>query len=119
MLHINCPYCGFRDEIEFSCGGEAHIARPINTDQLTDKEWSEYLFSRYNPKGFFIERWVHSSGCRRWFNVVINTLTNEIYEVYKMGSKPKSKEGKLAFKLNWRRIAKSELISAKVQNESK
>ena len=36
-----------------------------------------------------------------------------------MGSKPKSKEGKLAFKLNWRRLAKSELISAKVQNERK
>ena len=82
MLHIKCPYCGLRDEVEFSCGGEAHIKRPVNPSQLNDKEWSEYLFSRYNPKGVFIERWVHSSGCRRWFNVVRNTISNEIYEVY-------------------------------------
>ena len=27
---INCPYCGERDQAEFTCGGEAHIARPKN-----------------------------------------------------------------------------------------
>ncbi len=108
MLHIDCPYCGLRDEIEFSCGGEANIIRPRNGNDLSDKEWSEYLFSRYNPKGYFIERWVHSSGCRRWFNLVRNTLSNEIYEVYKIGSIPKTKEGKLAYKNNWRRLSKVE-----------
>ena len=65
MLNIDCPYCGLRDEIEFSCGGEANIIRPVNGNNLSNKEWSEYLFLRYNPKGYFIERWVHSSGCRR------------------------------------------------------
>ena len=25
MFIINCPYCGERDQTEFSCGGEAHI----------------------------------------------------------------------------------------------
>ena len=29
MLKIKCAICGNRDEIEFSCGGEAHIERPI------------------------------------------------------------------------------------------
>ena len=92
MLYIDCPFCGLRDEIEFSCGGEANIIRPVNGSNLSHKEWSEYLFLRYNPKGYFIERWVHTSGCRRWFNLVRNTLTNEIYEVYKIGSNPKTKE---------------------------
>ena len=113
MLNIECPYCGFRDEIEFSCGGEAHISRPELNDKLSDKEWSEYLYSSYNPKGLFIERWVHSAGCRQWFNMVRNTVTNEIYEVYKIGSLPKTKEGLLAFKNNWRRKTKSELIDLK------
>ena len=29
MLIITCPFCGPRDEVEFACGGEAHIARPL------------------------------------------------------------------------------------------
>ena len=119
MLNIKCPNCGLRDEIEFSCGGEAHITRPISNDKLSDKEWSEYLFSSYNPKGFFIERWVHSAGCRQWFNMVRNTITNEIYEVYNVDSSPKTKEGLLAYKNNWRRTSKSELVNIKKKNVKK
>ena len=37
MLNIKCPYCGFRDESEFSCGGEAHIIRPGYEIKLTDE----------------------------------------------------------------------------------
>ena len=37
MLLITCPYCGQRDESEFACGGEAHIARPLQTDALGDE----------------------------------------------------------------------------------
>jgi len=36
MLLINCPHCGPRDESEFSCGGEAHIARPLAENTLSD-----------------------------------------------------------------------------------
>ena len=36
MLNIKCPYCGFRDESEFSCGGEAHIIRPGYEIKLTE-----------------------------------------------------------------------------------
>ena len=113
MLYIDCPYCGLRNETEFSCGGEAHITRPVSNDLLSKKEWSEYLFSRYNPKGVFLERWVHSSGCRKWFNIVRNTLTNEIYEVYEMGNKPKSSLGKKAYENSWRRLTKAEMISVR------
>ena len=41
-------------------------------------------FMRKNIKGVQFERWNHSSGCRRWFNVVRNTATDEILKVYKM-----------------------------------
>ena len=30
MLQIPCPWCGPRDEIEFSYGGEAHIIRDVS-----------------------------------------------------------------------------------------
>ncbi len=85
MLHIECPYCGRRDENEFSCGGEAHIARPQEPAALSDAEWADYLFMRTNPKGVLAERWCHGVGCRRWFNVERDTVSHEILRVYKMG----------------------------------
>lgn len=88
MLFIRCPWCGERDEHEFSYGGEADIARPQRPDRLSDAEWADYLFMRANPKGPLCERWVHSAGCRRWFNVKRDTLTHEITAVYKMGERP-------------------------------
>lgn len=85
MLLIECPYCGPRAEIEFTCGGEAHIQRPPNPDELTDAQWADYLFMRENPRGRSFEQWVHSAGCRRWFNVERDTVTYRIAAVYKMG----------------------------------
>ena len=108
MLVITCPYCGPREESEFSCGGEAHIARPLAENSLTDAEFADYLFLRDNPKGVFLERWRHAAGCRRWFNVVRDTVTHEIIEVYAMGSLPASKAGKSAHKDSWRRDTAAE-----------
>ena len=77
MLLIHCPYCGPRDETEFSYGGEADIARPTEPDALSDAEWADYVFMRTNAKGRFKEQWVHSHGCGRWFTMVRNTVTHE------------------------------------------
>ena len=88
MFLIKCPYCGERDQIEFTNGGEAHVSRPTNPDEINDKEWSEYVFIRSNPKGVYNERWVHTHGCRKWFNAIRNTSTDEILEIYKIGEKP-------------------------------
>ena len=52
MLIVECPWCGERDQTEFSCHGEAHIARPENPDELSDKEWGAYVFFRQNIKGY-------------------------------------------------------------------
>jgi len=86
MLQIACPHCGPRDENEFSCGGEAHITRPTQPDTISDAEWADYLFMRSNPKGVLAERWCHTLGCRRWFNVERDTVTHAILRVYAMGA---------------------------------
>jgi sarcosine oxidase, subunit delta len=73
MLLISCPWCGERDEIEFSYGGQALVAYPAEPGALSDEDWSNFLFVRDNPKGLFAERWVHTHGCRRWFDFVRDT----------------------------------------------
>ena len=41
MLVINCLYCGPREESEFACGGEAHIARPLAENNISDAEFAD------------------------------------------------------------------------------
>ena len=83
MLLLTCPWCGPRDETEFSYGGQAHVAYPEAPADLSDQEWAEYLFFRDNPRGAFAERWRHSTGCRRWFNAVRDTATYQVLATYK------------------------------------
>ncbi|MFI5473608.1 sarcosine oxidase subunit delta family protein [Streptomyces cacaoi] len=85
MLLISCPWCGPRDEAEFHYGGQAHVPYPEDSAALTDEEWARYLFFRDNPKGPFAERWSHAAGCRKWFNAVRDTSTNEVLAVYRSG----------------------------------
>ena len=85
MLLIDCPYCGKRPEIEFSYGGEAHIARPADPSALSDERWAEYLYLRTNPKGLHAERWRHSNGCGRFFNAVRDTMSDFFVTSYKTG----------------------------------
>jgi sarcosine oxidase subunit delta len=86
MLLISCPNCGPRDETEFHYGGQAHVPYPENPNDLTDREWAEYLFYRENTKGTYAERWVHSTGCRQWFNMLRDTVSYDIHSIYAMGS---------------------------------
>ncbi len=86
MLRIRCPHCGVRDEAEFVFGGPAHVARPDPLDPaVDDRTWTQYLFARDNPRGLHCERWCHTFGCGRWFNVARDTVTHEIRAVYPMG----------------------------------
>ncbi|WP_154605062.1 sarcosine oxidase subunit delta [Arthrobacter sp. AQ5-05] len=88
MLLFSCPNCGPRNEGEFHYGGQAHVAYPTHPGDLSDREWAEYLFFRENTKGLFAERWVHSTGCRKWFNMVRDTVSYDIHAVYRMGEQP-------------------------------
>lgn len=88
MLQIPCPWCGVRDQSEFTYGGEAHIVRPEDPASLTDAEWADYLFMRENPRGPHREQWHHTYGCRRWFNVQRDTVSYRIEGSYKVGEQP-------------------------------
>ena len=84
MLLITCPVCGPRDEIEFRSGGQGHLIRPGPAEAVTGDVWSDYLFTRVNPKGLHYERWVHAGGCGRWFNMARSTETHSIRAIYAM-----------------------------------
>ena len=88
MLHIECPWCGLRNEDEYRCGGESPRPRPKNPETLSDEEWAKYLYYRKNLRGVHVEKWVHNAGCQRWFNIVRNTSTHEILAVFKISEAP-------------------------------
>lgn len=89
MFLIHCPYCDEkRDQSEFSYAHEAHIQRPEWRDDMSDTEWAEFVFMRRNSKGVYAERWVHSSACRRYFNMLRNTANDKILAAYKIDEKP-------------------------------
>lgn len=77
MLLIACPWCGPRNEPEFSFGGEPAV-RPIPAAEVSDAQWADYLYARTNPKGRHRELWCHSFGCGQWFAMERDTVTHEI-----------------------------------------
>ena len=87
MMQINCPFCGLRDETEFTWGGEAHITRPVAPENQSDEQWANYLFIRKNPKGIHHERWCHTYGCGLWFNMSRDTENHKISAVYPITDK--------------------------------
>ena len=91
MLYIPCPYCGARDETEFTYGGPSHVTRPALSS--TDREWTRYLYHRANTKGLHhVSAGFYSYGCGRWFNVLRDTTTHDILDVYLMGVSADSSE---------------------------
>ncbi len=95
MLLIHCPYCNAeRPEVEFTYGGQAHIARPQDPSTLSDEQWRDHLFIRTNPRGIHAERWRHIHGCGRFFNAVRDTVTDKFVTTYKAGQpRPDLTEG--------------------------
>lgn len=82
MLLITCPYCGPRNDDEFTYKGEI-VRRPAaDTDPAT---WRAYLYTRDNVAGWQSERWFHTSGCRRFLTIERNTETNEIRKIEAVG----------------------------------
>lgn len=90
MFYIFCPHCKERrEEEEFHPRGQAHLARPLDPDAASDEAWGDYLFFRDNPRGIHHELWVHSAGCRKFFNITRNTVTYDILDTYPIGEKPR------------------------------
>ena len=79
MLRIKCPWCGVRNEDEFSYGGDATVERP--SDDASQDDWYDYVYTRSNPAGRHREYWHHANGCRAWLIVERDTVTHEIFSV--------------------------------------
>jgi sarcosine oxidase, subunit delta len=91
MLLIDCPYCGVRPELEFTYGGQAHIARPSKPTDCSDEQWADFLYWRENSKGVHAERWRHTHGCARFFNAVRDTTNDVFLGTYRVGESPPPK----------------------------
>ncbi|HEY2224463.1 sarcosine oxidase subunit delta [Actinomycetospora sp.] len=86
MQLIPCPWCGPREETEFSYGGQAGVPYPDDPSALTDEQWARFVFVRANPRGASTERWSHAAGCRRWFTAVRDTRTYRFLDVESIGA---------------------------------
>ena len=78
MLLIPCPWCGVRNEDEFSCGGESARRRPSNPAAADEAAWTDYLYNSTNHKGMTGEWWWHVHGCGKWFTIRRDTVTHRI-----------------------------------------
>ena len=81
MLIVDCPNCGPRNANEFNFGGE-YNPRPPDPMQVSEEEWTRYLFLRENRMGMQKEWWYHLSGCGVWFVAERHTRTSEVVRTY-------------------------------------
>ena len=72
---LKCPACGERSVYEFRFGGEV-MSRPA--PDASAGEWTDYFYTRRNAAGDQRELWYHAFGCRKWFEAVRDTVTNEV-----------------------------------------
>lgn len=79
MLRIPCPHCGTRDEVEFRYKGDASVRRPAADAEFA--QFAAYVYERSNPKGWHLEWWFHSAGCRRMLQLWRHTVSHEIYSI--------------------------------------
>ena len=85
MLLIPCPWCGPRDHVEFTYGGDATVELPADPSTVSEDAWLDKVYLRDNPRGLHDEWWHHSAGCRAWIKVRRSTLTHEIFGSAKAG----------------------------------
>jgi sarcosine oxidase subunit delta len=79
MIILRCPYCHEqRTEDELTYGGEADIVRAAQPETVPDRDWTEYLYMRSNPRGPLWEQWCCSAGCGQWFKVQRHSVTHAI-----------------------------------------
>ena len=83
MLLIPCPWCGPRNQIEYTYGGDATLKRPAMNDDTS--AWFDYMYLRDNLRGPHDELWLHSAGCRQWFKVRRDTRTHDILASARLG----------------------------------
>jgi len=78
MQHFNCPFCGLRDQSEFTYGREKAAIPALAADR---DAWQRYVYDRENPAGPHAEWWHHNHGCRQWLEIRRDTVTHEVLDV--------------------------------------
>ncbi len=73
---ISCPFCGPRDEAEFTYAGAALGSPP--KDGASAREWFAHAYLRDNPRGAHCELWQHTLGCRTFVAVERDTSSHAI-----------------------------------------
>lgn len=81
MIRINCPWCGERNMVEFSYGGDAINKHPGLSEAIGETQYFDYVYMRDNPRGPYLEYWHHVNGCRQWIKVMRDTLTHEVLAI--------------------------------------
>ena len=76
MQQFNCPWCGMRDQSEFTYGREVAPALAASA-----ADWQRFVFERDNPCGAHAEWWHHNHGCRQWLEIVRDTMTHEVLQI--------------------------------------
>jgi methylglutamate dehydrogenase subunit B len=79
-MRIRCPYCGERDNGEFSYLGDAAPVRPDGME-ASPQAMHDYVYLRDNRAGEIRELWYHGAGCRAWLVVTRDTRTHAISAV--------------------------------------
>ena len=82
MKLMICPLNGPRNIAEFSCHGEVRAAP---SEECSDRQWAEYVWSRENRADVVREWWCHlPSGY--WFIAERDTRSDQILRTYAPGS---------------------------------
>ena len=79
VIRIDCPFCGLRDEVEFTYRGDAGVSRPAAEAPI--EAFYDYVYTRKNPRGWHLEWWHHAGGCRQFLKVLRHTMTHEVRAV--------------------------------------
>ena len=83
-MRLTCPFCGPRDQHEFTYRGDATATRPA-LDNDTIEDHAAFVYDRANPDGPHRELWNHTGGCRTHVVVVRNTVTHEVLSCEPVG----------------------------------
>jgi len=95
VLLIPCPHCGPRNSSEFRYAGEGRGRPDVTTTTRT--QWRGYLYERRNAAGWVRESWYHAFGCRRYFTVERDTVSNALRPVAAVeGGSPSAEDGVVA-----------------------
>ena len=77
MLLIPCPYCGERDESEFSYGGGSRDYPSLGEDHSIN-DWFQSVYFPKLDQNTLSEYWYHNAGCEQWFELKRDLVTHKI-----------------------------------------